>query len=61
MVVVKWFSVLDFNSDDPSSNPTEAYNYFWKFVFEKNENKQKRGQGWYIFKKNTSYPHNNRL
>ena len=29
-------------SDDPSSNPTtESYSFFVKFVFEKNENKQK--------------------
>ena len=51
MVVVKWFSVLDFNSDDPSSNPTEAYNYFWKFVFEKNENKQKEARAGPFLKK----------
>ena len=30
-------SMLSFYSDDPSSNPTEAF----FFVFEKNENKQK--------------------
>ena len=34
-------SVLSFYSDDPSSNPAEAYIFTAKFVFEKNENKQK--------------------
>ena len=35
-------SVLAFYSDDPSPNPVVAYNFFCiKFVFEKNENKQK--------------------
>ena len=34
-------SVLAFYSDDPSSNPTEVYNFSLAFVFEKNENKQK--------------------
>ena len=34
-------SVLAFYSDDPSSNPAEAYSFCVKFVFEKNENKQK--------------------
>ena len=34
-------SVLVFYSDDPSSNTTEAYKFFCKIVFEKNENKQK--------------------
>ena len=28
-------SVLAFNSDDPSSNPTEVYSLSVKFVFEK--------------------------
>ena len=42
-------SALAFYSDDPSSNPTEAYNFSGKFVFEKNENKQNRGRGWPIF------------
>ena len=37
-------SVLAFNSNDPSSNPAEAYSFFCNIVFEKNENKQKRGQ-----------------
>ena len=40
-------SVLAFSSDDPSSNPAEANNFFRKIVFEKNENKQKRGRGRY--------------
>ena len=41
VVVVKWFMVLTFYTDDPSSNPAEAYRCFCKFAFEKNENKQK--------------------
>ena len=42
-------SVFAFYSDDPSSNPADVYSFSVKFVFEKNENKQKRGQGWPIF------------
>ena len=38
--------VLAFYSDDPSLNPAEAYSFFCKIVFEKNENKQERGLGW---------------
>ena len=34
-------SVLAFYYDDLSSNPPEAYSFFCKIVFEKNENKQK--------------------
>ena len=34
-------SVLAFDSDDPSLSPAEAYSLSVKFVFEKNENKQK--------------------
>ena len=34
-------SMLAFYSDDLSSNPAEAYCFFCKIVFEKNENKQK--------------------
>ena len=34
-------SVLTFYSDDLSSNPTEACSSSVKFVFEKNQNKQK--------------------
>ena len=33
--------VLAFYSDDLSLNPAEAYTFSVKFVFEKNENKQK--------------------
>ena len=33
-------SVLAFYSDDPSSNPAEANNFFRIIVFKKNENKQ---------------------
>ena len=34
-------SELTFYSDDPSSNPADAKSFSVKFVFEKNENKQK--------------------
>ena len=37
-------SVLAFYSNDPSSNPADAYSFSVEFVFEKNENKQKRGR-----------------
>ena len=43
--LVSWavvvISVLTLYSDDPSSNPAEAYSFFRKIVFEKNKNKQK--------------------
>ena len=39
-------SMLAFYSDDPSLNSAEAYSFFYlKFVFEKNENKQKEAGG----------------
>ena len=34
-------SVLAFFSNGPSTNPAEVYSFSVKFVFEKNENKQK--------------------
>ena len=34
-------SVLTCCSNDPSTNPADVYSFFVKFVFEKNENKQK--------------------
>ena len=34
-------SMLAFYSDDPSSNPADAYIFFCKMLSEKNENKQK--------------------
>ena len=34
-------SVLAFYSNDPSSNPADAYSFSGQFVFENNENKQK--------------------
>ena len=34
-------SVLAFYSDNPSSNPSDTYSFFCKFVFQKKENKQK--------------------
>ena len=37
-------SVLAFYSDDPSSNPADAYSFSVKFVYEKNENKQKEAR-----------------
>ena len=36
-------SILAFYSDDPSSNPAEAYSVSVKCVFEKNENKKRPG------------------
>ena len=33
-------SMLAFYSNNPSSNPADAYSFSVKFVFEKNENKQ---------------------
>ena len=39
--------VLAFNSNNSSSNPAEAYSFSVKFMFEKNQNKQK-GPGWPI-------------
>ena len=44
-------SVCAFYSDDPSSNPSEAYSFFCKIVFEKNENKQKEAGIITFFKK----------
>ena len=40
-------SVFTLYSDDPSSNPAKANTFFCK-MFEKNENKQKRGRDWPI-------------
>ena len=28
MMVVKWSTELNYNSDDPSSNPAEVYSFF---------------------------------
>ena len=42
-------SLLAFYSNDPSSNPAKVYSFFCNIVFEKNENKQKRGRGWSTF------------
>ena len=33
--------VLTIYSDNPSSNPTEVYSFFVKFLFKKNKNKKK--------------------
>ena len=44
-------SALAFYSDDPSSNPADAYRFSVQIVFEKNENKQKKGRRWPFFKK----------
>ena len=38
-------SMLAFYSDDPSSNPADAYSFSVKFVVEKDKNEQKRGLG----------------
>ena len=48
-------SELAFYSDDLSSNPAEAYSFAVKFVFEKNENKQKEA-GVGQFKKKKTRP-----
>ena len=45
-------SVLAFCSDDLSLNPAEAYSFSVKYVFEKNENKQKEARVGPFFKKN---------
>ena len=37
-------SVLALYSDDPSSNHTDVYSFFCKFVCEKNENKHKEAR-----------------
>ena len=37
-------SVFAFYSNDPSSNPAEAYSFSVKFSFEKNKNKQKESR-----------------
>ena len=34
--------MLAIYSDDPSSNPADAYSFSVKFVLEKNENKPKK-------------------
>ena len=44
-------SELTFYSDDPSSNPADAKSFSVKFVFEKNENKQKETGVGPFFKK----------
>ena len=41
--------MLAYYFDIPSLNPAEAYSFSVKFVFEKNENKQKRGRAWLPF------------
>ena len=44
--------VLTFYYHNPSSNPTEASNFSYIIVFEKDENRQKRGREWPISKNN---------
>ena len=48
-----WYSCqrAHLTSDDPSSNPADAFIFFCKIVLEKKENKQKRGRGWPTFLK----------
>ena len=43
-------SVLAFYSDDPSSNPADAYGFFCAFEFEKNDNKKRPGLAHFIKK-----------
>ena len=45
--VIKWSACLPC---DPRSNPADVSSFYVKFVFEKNENKQK-GREWPIFEK----------
>ena len=47
-------SVLAFYSDNPSSNPADAYSFSVQIVFEKNENKQKEAGVAHFLKKTTS-------
>ena len=47
-IIIKVAGVHSFNSDNPSSNPADAFSFFVKFEFEKNENKHKRGLGWHV-------------
>ena len=50
-------SVLAFYSNDPSSNPAEAYNFSIKFVFEKNKKTKEAGVGpFYVSRKKLSRP-----
>ena len=46
MVVGQGVSMLAFYSDNPSSIPSEVYNFCVKNVVAKNENKPKRLGGW---------------
>ena len=46
-------SVVAFYSNDPNPNPAEAISFSVNFVFDNNENKQKRGLGWPIWKNKT--------
>ena len=43
-------SVHAFYSDDPSSNPADAYSFSVKIVFEKDRKINKERPGWPIFK-----------
>ena len=52
-------SVLAFLSDNPSSNPAEAYSFSLKFVLGKNENKQK--EPGFVFGKNENKQKNHAL
>ena len=47
-------SVFTFYSDNPSLNPADAYSFYVKLLFEKNENKQKE-PGLGPFKKQSRY------
>ena len=47
--MVAWSAGPPYTSDDPRSNPAEAYSFNTvKCVFEKTKNKQKIGGGWSI-------------
>ena len=50
VVVVKWSACSPSTRSIQVQIPLTLKAFFLKFVIEKNENKQKRGRGWSIFK-----------
>ena len=55
--VIKWSAC---SPCDPRSNPADVSSFYVKFVFEKNENKQK-GREWPIFEKTWRWHSTNNL
>ena len=43
-------SVLDFYSDDPSSNPAEVCKFSDEIIVKRDENKEKSARSWPIFR-----------